>query len=243
MDSMLSPPAPMTPLPRASLSEQVVTRMVQMITQGDWQPGHRLPPEPELCRMLGIGRSTLREAIRALTFLGILRARPGEGTFVAGDTPKLMDGMLLGGLLRSRKEIEDLCEARMVLETELAALAARRATEPQLEQLRELASQMESGSDLSTKEFVDLDLRFHLAIAASAGNEILMHLLSTTRGLLQEWIIRSQRVSAARNLANTGHAVILAAVAGKDPNAARQAMAEHLKGSFRLLQRASSEAG
>jgi GntR family transcriptional repressor for pyruvate dehydrogenase complex len=151
----------------------------------------------------------------------------------------MLDGVLLSGLLQSSKEIDELCEARMVLETELAALCAERATQDDIEQLRLLADEMVRETGISTADFVGLDLSFHLALAMAAKNEILMQLLRATRGLLQEWIIRSQRAEAARGLAKSGHEQILQAIERHDAAAARQAMAEHLRGSFELLKRST----
>ena len=233
---------PFTPLNRENLSDQVSGRLLEMLSSQELRPGDRLPTEPDLCRQLGVGRSTLREGIRSLAFLGVLEPRAGEGTFVAGNTGRMLDGVLLSGLLQSRKEIDELCEARMVLETELAALCAERATGEDLAGLRRLATDMERDEGISTAEFVGLDLSFHLALATAAKNEILMQLLRATRGLLQEWIIRSQRAGEARMLAKSGHDQILTAISRKDGAAARRAMAEHLRGSFELLKK-STEMG
>ncbi|MEP7365072.1 MAG: FCD domain-containing protein [Acidobacteriota bacterium] len=230
------------PLTRENLSDQVSGRLLEMLSSQALRPGDRLPPEPDLCRQLGVGRSTLREGIRSLVFLGVLQPRAGEGTFVAGNTGRMLDGVLLSGLLQSRKEIDELCEARMVLETELSSLCAERATEDDLVELRHLAAGMERDDGISTEEFVGLDLSFHLALATAAKNEILMQLLRATRGLLQEWIIRSQRVEVARAVAKSGHERILGAIERRDAAAARQAMAEHLRGSFELLKK-STELG
>ena len=232
---------PLGRLSRSNLSEQVAGKLLEMLSGQGWKAGDKLPPEPDLCKQLGVGRSTLREGLKSLAFLGVVRSRAGEGTFVAGDTERLLDGMLLGGLLRSRKEITDLCEARLVLETELAALCAMRATNDELEQLRGLASRMVEDEGLTTKEFVEFDLAFHLGVAAASKNEILTQLLKATRGLLQEWIIRSQTKSPARRLAKTGHEEILRAIESRNPEAARAAMASHLRGSFELLEAATAE--
>lgn len=228
-----------TPLNRENLSDRVSGRLLEMMSSQELRPGDKLPAEPDLCRQLGVGRSTLREGIRSLAFLGVLEARAGEGTFVAGNTGRMLDGVLLSGLLQSRKEIDELCEARMVLETELAGLCAERATEEDVAGLRRLAVEMERDSGISTAEFVGLDLSFHLALAMAAKNEILMQLLRATRGLLQEWIIRSQRAEEARGLAKSGHELIVAAIERRDATAARKAMAEHLRGSFELLKKSS----
>ncbi|HLJ15179.1 MAG TPA: FadR/GntR family transcriptional regulator [Bryobacteraceae bacterium] len=227
------------PLSRITLAEQVVTQLTEMFARENWQPGDRLPAEPQLCRSLNVGRSTLREALKTLTFLGLLRVRPGEGTFIAADASRMLDRIVASGLLRTRNSLSDLCETRLILETEIVALAAKRVLPEDLERLRQLDTAMQNGSQLATGEFVELDVGFHMSLAAAAKNEVLTQLLSTIRGLLQDWIVKSQRLTEARGLANSGHPKILEAIAGRKPGAARRAMAEHLEASFLLLLQAS----
>ncbi|MGH9665440.1 MAG: FadR/GntR family transcriptional regulator [Bryobacteraceae bacterium] len=215
--------------------------MTEMFARENWQPGDRLPAEPELCRSLGIGRSTLREALKTLTFLGVLRVRPGEGTFLAADASRMLDRIVTSGLLRTGKNLSDLCETRLILETEIVALAAKRASADDLRRLRDLDRAMQNGRRLATPEFVNLDVGFHLSLAAAAKNEVLAQLLSTIRGLLQDWVLKSQRLAEARGLANSGHPKILEAIAARRTGEARRAMADHLESSFRLLVQASED--
>lgn len=226
----------MQPLSRVNLSEQAATRLVAMMTERGLAPGDLLPNEAELSQLLGIGRSTLREAMRSLAFLGIVEARPGVGTRFVGDASRMMDGLLLGGLLQSRKDIDDLCEARLVLETETARLAALRASTENLKRLRELRVRMEDKS-LERAEFVALDLDFHMEIAAASGNAILARLLKATRDLLQEWIVGSQKLQAARPLAWKDHRAIEEAIAAGASGKAAELMSAHLRGSSELLRK------
>lgn len=227
------------PLHRATLAEQTVTQLTEMFSRENWEPGDRLPPEPELCRSLGIGRSTLREALKTLTFLGVLRVRAGEGTFLSAEASPVLDRIVTSGLLRTGKNLSDLCETRLILETEIVALASKRASRTDLDRLRELDRAMQSGGRLPTSEFVELDVSFHMSLAAAAKNEVLAQLLSTIRGLLQDWVLKSQRLAESRGLANRGHPKILKAITARRANEARRAMSEHLKSSFLLLVQAS----
>lgn len=233
--------ATLKPLRRVTLAEQTVTQLTEMFSRENWKPGDRLPAEPELCRSLGIGRSTLREALKTLAFLGVLRVRPGEGTFLAADASPMLDRIVTSGLLRTSQNLSDLCETRLILETEIVALAAKRATAEDLRHLRELDQAMQNGARLATQEFVELDLEFHMSLAAAAKNEVLAQLLSTIRGLLQDWVLKSQRLAEARGLANSGHPKILKAVAARRAAEARRALADHLKSSFLLLLQASGD--
>src|SRR5947207_4416695 len=113
---------------RTSLGEQVALQLADLIAERRWAPGQRLPPEAELCQVLNVGRSTLREALKSLAFIGMVRMRAGDGTYVAEESRGLLHRLLAKGLLKSQKDLEDVCETRLLLETELAALAAERRT-------------------------------------------------------------------------------------------------------------------
>ncbi|GAB4408090.1 MAG: FadR/GntR family transcriptional regulator [Bryobacter sp.] len=224
------------PLKKETLVEQVSDRLIEMLVQGHWKQGEKLPSEPILAHQLGIGRSTLREAINALTFLGLLEVRRGEGTFVGQGSTRMIDRCLVSGLLRTDVEVEHLCEARLLLEGDLAARCARNISVGALEELAALEREMESRVELSPKEFTELDLNFHLRIAEASGNPVLEQLFRTTRGLLQEWILRSQQNAAARALAQAGHTGILESLRAGNAQLAREAMEQHLRDSFNLMR-------
>src|SRR5262245_7828430 len=114
------------PVSRVTLGEQVAAQLAEQVSNGQWRPGDRLPSEADLCVALGIGRSTLREAMQSLAFVGLVEMRPGEGTYVVDGTQQLVESINTRGLLKTQKDIKDVSEARLVLETELAALAAER---------------------------------------------------------------------------------------------------------------------
>ncbi len=229
----------LTPVVKETLVEQASARLIDLIAAGHWKQGERLPPEQTLCRSLGIGRSTLREAINSLVFLGLIQVRRGEGCFVGSDSTRLLDRFLLSGLLRTERDIEHLSETRMVLECELASLCAQRCTASDIAALEKLENAMERGANLSIPDFVDIDLQFHLKIASASSNPVLAQLLRTIRGLLQEWIVRSQTVARAREDARRGHAGLLAAFVAHDPKAARAEMKLHLEKSYEFMREAS----
>src|SRR5271170_436838 len=153
------------PVSRVTVSEQVALQIAGMIREGRWRTGDKLPPEGELCRALSIGRSTLREALKSLAFIGMVRMRAGDGTYVAQTSPGLLERILARGLLKSEKDLADVCEARMVLETGLAALAAQRVEPEDLDLLKELLESSRKSLQGEGRPFIELDLEFHLAIA------------------------------------------------------------------------------
>jgi GntR family transcriptional repressor for pyruvate dehydrogenase complex len=149
--------------------------------RGVLKPGERLPSEKELCLKFGVGRTTIREALRSMAVMGILNGRVGEGTFVSTDGQKYLEKTLQWGLLIDRKSVNDLVETRLMLESQTAYAAAARATEENLQEIEEALKGMRRSSD-RPDEYLEHDLRFHLAIARATQNTILFKLLTMTRG-------------------------------------------------------------
>ena len=114
--------APLKPVSRTTLSEQVALQLASELESKRWKPGEKLPSEAELCKVFNVGRSTLREALKSLSFIGLIRMRAGGGSYVAEQRSRYMDGPLLGkGVLNTKKDVNDLSEARLLLETEVAS--------------------------------------------------------------------------------------------------------------------------
>lgn len=219
------------PVARVTVGEQVAFQLAGMISEGRWRTGERLPPEAELCQALDIGRSTLREALKSLAFIGMVRMRPGDGTYVTQTSPSLLERILARGLLKTEKDLADVCETRLVLETELAAMAAERAGPSDIDALQNLIGLARASLAGEGRPFIELDLEFHIAIATCAKNNVLGHLLNDIRGVLTEWIMKSQELPGLRENALTQHQRIFEKIAGRDAGAAREAMADHL-GTF-----------
>jgi GntR family transcriptional repressor for pyruvate dehydrogenase complex len=232
------------PVSRVTLGEQVAAQLAEQITEGRWRPGDRLPSESDLCTVMGIGRSTLREALKSLAFVGMVQMRPGEGTYVVDGTQVLVERLNTRGLLRTERELEDVGEARLILETELAALAAERMEPADLENLEEILAQMQRCLEDGSRDYAVLDVEFHLAVAKSSKNRLLHELLVPIRELLQEFIAKSQELPGIKQSAHNHHEKILAALRQRNPDKARRAMRAHLQTcekAFTLLGRISEK--
>lgn len=230
------------PVSRVTLGEQVAGQLAAQISEGHWLPGDRLPSETELCATLHIGRSTLREALKSLAFVGLVQMRPGEGTYVLNGTRLLIDRLRAHGVLKTEKELQDVGEARLILETELAALAAERLEPADLENLEEILAQMKHSLGGEGRDYADLDVEFHLAVAKCSKNQMLHELLMPIRGILQEFIAKSQELPGIKCEAHEHHTKILAALRQRNPEKARRAMRAHLQTcekAFTLLGRIS----
>lgn len=217
------------PVFRVTLSEQVAMQIASMISSGQWRAGERLPSEAQLCKTLHIGRSTLREALKSLAFVGMVHMRVGEGTYVAEGPSKFLERIFAQGVLVTEKDVTDLCETRILLETELAALSAQRATDEDLHRLEQLVHRMSEYLHSENTAFLNLDLEFHLQIADSSKNQVLTQLLRTIRKLLEEYIVKSQRLPGARELAYEGHLKIFEALKERNSHKARVLMRDHLR--------------
>lgn len=227
---------------RVTLGEQVAGQLADMIADNHWKAGERLPPETQLCEVLNVGRSTLREALKSLAFIGLVRMRAGDGTYVSEDSRGLLHRILAKGLLKTQKDLEDVCETRVLLETELAALAAERHTSEDELALRELVAKGNESLKRGGKQYSKSDLDFHIGVANCSHNNLLPRLLLDIRGLLVEWIRKSQELPGVRENAQQQHERILEAILNRDSNRAREEMRTHLatfQRAYTLLGRIS----
>ncbi|MBA3488818.1 MAG: FadR family transcriptional regulator [Longispora sp.] len=164
---------PLESTARSPLVTQVIDQLREQITQGEWPVGERIPPEPELATQLGVGRNTLREAVKALCHVGLLESRQGSGTYVVAASE------LSSAVARrvSDADFQDVLEVRRAFEIEAARLAARRRTPDDLEILDSaLARREEAWRSGNVDEFIETDSILHEAIVACAHNRILAEL-------------------------------------------------------------------
>lgn len=216
---------------RISISEEIAQQIMDLIASGDLKPGQRLPSERDLCKNFGAGRSSLREALRCLSILGVLNARVGEGTTVASDGGKFLGKITEWRMITEKHDIENLLEVRIGLEGVSAANAALRATQKELEHLEELISQMK-GAVQERKHFASLDLEFHLALARASGNDFLIDLISMIRSQLARGLTKVLLLPNAIPLSLKEHIAVFEAVRKRDSEAARNAMHGHLQAAL-----------
>jgi len=217
------------PLPRATLSEQVAKQLAARITAGDWKPGEKLPSEAELCKALGVGRSSLREALTSLAFIGLIRVRAGGGSYVA-ETPSayFTSQWLQSGKLNSEEALEEFAEARMVLECEMARICAERITQLEIDELQALVEKMRLCTN-NADEFWKLDLSFHIIMGRAAKNKVLDNILNGIREQMRDLISKSLLLQEGMEQAAAQHARVLEALRLHSPVKAYEAMRQHLQ--------------
>ncbi|GAA1257591.1 FadR/GntR family transcriptional regulator [Sphaerisporangium rubeum] len=201
---------------RASLVDQVIEQLKDQITSGSWQMHAKIPTETVLAEQLGVGRNTVREAVRALTHAGLLECRQGDGTYVRA-TSELSGAM--ARRLRAAEHMEIL-EVRRALEIEAAKLAAVRRTEGDIELIEAaLKRRDQAWMAADTDTFVEADLAFHIAVVEATHNRVLIDLYKDFSTAL-----RASIAAAGAPLAgHIPHDAIARAIADGDAAAAERA--------------------
>lgn len=230
-------PIPVRSKPR-NLASVVVEHLTTRIKSDDLKVAEKLPTESEIMQVYGVSRTVVREAISQLKAAGLVETRHGIGTFVLAPSHHL--GLQNSSIVTVR-DVLDVLEVRISLETEAAWHAATRRTELQITELREVLQQMRD-TVASGAHSVEADVRFHLLIARATGNQYFMELL----GHLGHTLIPRARLNTAQlnrddpaaYLARVQHEHedIFNAILRKDPEAARAAMRTHLSNSRERLR-------
>jgi GntR family transcriptional repressor for pyruvate dehydrogenase complex len=213
---------------REAVPQQIVSRLLDLIQQRHLGPGDRLPAERELAATMGVSRSSLREALRALTVLGVTEMRHGTGTYVSSLEPDLLVRPLSFVLSLSDGGFDQLFEARKVVEPAIAALAAHRIDDAGLDRLDALA--MRAGAVVEHAEaFLVADLELHDAIREAAGNAILGRFMESIQALGVASRQATGSRPAVREQSVRDHEAIVAALRARDPAGAADAMHVHLE--------------
>lgn len=226
---------------RETLATEIARRLLAYLLSGKISPGERIPSERNLSTTLGVGRSVVREALKSLTVLGLIDVRQGDGTYLKRTDSELLPQAIEWGLLLGAKRITDLVEARHYLEVVLAGLAAERRDEAGLGEMRRCVETMARAGN--PDEFVEADIAFHFAVATGAGNQSMLQIMRSIRGLLQVWISRVMHAADSSRPTWEEHAAILDAIDRQDVAGARAAMEAHMAGATRRLEKTLLEHG
>ena len=220
-------PIPFGTVTRDALPDQIAARVIALGGERHLKPGDRLPPERELAQAMGVSRSSLREALRALSLLGVTEMRHGDGTYLTALDPDALMRPFGLVLALSDGQLQELFEARRVIEPGLAALAAERIDEPTLDALR--ACVRDAAEAVEDEEaFLRIDLELHGLIARAASNSILWHVIGSISGMGVASRRRTTSLPGVQSQTVEDHRAIVAAIEAGDPEAAAAAMLHHL---------------
>lgn len=229
-----SPAGEWEPVRRVSLSDEIAERLISSILGGRFKFGERLPPERDLAKYLDVGRPAIREALRTLSVIGLVDIRRGEGAFVVNRHLDFVAKAFGWTILLDARTVEEIVEVRTAIETELARLAAERASADDLAMLREFVDTMERSKGKS-EAFSAADVSFHLALARIAGNVALERLLWAIQSLLKEWIQSALARPHTFETAQLQHRDVIEAIERGNPGAAAEAMRAHIEAMGRLI--------
>jgi GntR family transcriptional repressor for pyruvate dehydrogenase complex len=226
-------------VPEAARAWQIVLERIESdLLEGTLAPGDRLPPERELAATLGVGRSSVREALRVLEVMGLIRTGTGSGPSAGAiiiATPRGgMSALLRLQVAAQGFPIDDVVRTRLVLES---AVADALASDPERETApaRELVDAMDAGS-LTPAEFLSLDAQLHVALAEATGNVVITAMMSGLRTAIESYVLAGARRipdwSATATRLRAEHRAILDAIDSGDATDARTRIHDHITGYY-----------
>jgi GntR family transcriptional repressor for pyruvate dehydrogenase complex len=221
-----------------SVTTQAIEKVKEMILSGELHPGAKLPRENELAERLGVSRSSLREAVRALAALNVIETRQGDGTYVTSLTPEvLLDVVGFGIDLVEDPSLLEVFQVRRFLETAATTTAAATITDDELAALRDCMARMDRAE--SVEELVQVDEEFHHMVAGATHNSVLVALADnlssrTVRARLWRGVVERGAVERTK----LWHHAILEGLEARDPELARAADLVHLAEGESWLRRA-----
>jgi DNA-binding FadR family transcriptional regulator len=202
---------------KKSLADEVASRLQEQISLGHYKVNEKLPIEPELMRSFGVGRSTIREAIKILTNSGLLRVQQGVGTFLeqSAVSKEPMDQRL------KRANMEELDEVRQLIEMKIAEKAAlKRSAKDIVAMKKYLKERKETAKAGLLEECIEADLKFHLAIAEAAKNSILVDIYKSATVHLRKWFLHLYKDTKIFVGSQHYHEQLLQSIIDQDPKKA-----------------------
>lgn len=220
--------ASVAPIRREVVSEQVAQRLLSLIQSGNLKPGQQLPPERELAVTLEVSRPSLREALRALSLLGVVRIRPGGGAFVSALDPESLLAPIHFFVSLDSGNLESLFDARILIESGIVRLAATRITKAALETLKSCVEH-EADELLDVERFIASDELFHKTIFAAVDNPFLIKIATSLHILGHASRNVTGHIPGVVEQSLADHRRILAALVSRDGAKAAAAMEAHLR--------------
>jgi GntR family transcriptional repressor for pyruvate dehydrogenase complex len=223
--------SPFHTINRPSMVEAIIQSFEHALVHGDLTPGQRLPSESELMQTLGVGRTALREAMKKLEALGVVRIQQGDGTYLADKPSPSQLNPLVFALLLESKTGNELLELRLMVQAGYCQLAAQKASSEDWERIEEAAAAWECyggepGRDID--RLTDLDLAFHFAILEATHNPLVIRIGRTVEELFIASIKATVSKAAGLQWGIGGHRRLIGALRSGEPDAIRKAVAQGL---------------
>lgn len=216
--------APLLPVSRPRLYEQVAQQILTWVRDNDLKAGDRLPPERDLAARLGVSRATVSQALVAMEVVGIVHVRHGDGAVLVDS---MGSSRVVAALRRHAQQLPDIIDAREALESKLAALAAVRRTDEDLARIDAAIAAM--GGDIKAGGHgVEGDELFHSAVTTAGHSRLLLRLMNEISDLIKETRIESLSQPGRARQSLEEHRAIAEAIRRQDPDAAAAAMCAHV---------------
>lgn len=213
----------LAPLKRKTITETLVERLGDLIIEGYWKPGTQIPHENDLAATFGVGRTTVREALQVLHYMGYLESEAYRGYKVSKGSSEFLVRTISWAISLGQRDYRELIAARQIIEPPVAALAAAAMDDATIVKLQACIEQMEADID-DEERFLLADRDFHVTVAEACGNRVLVRLTV----LLRDFLWKSLKIPHSIPPSLVEHKAIFEALRARDTAAARSAMERHV---------------
>lgn len=213
---------------RKNKVHEEVAKQIERLILKELNPGDKLPAERELAEMLGVSRSSIRDAIRRLELMGLVQPRQGAGTVVQEISAEALVTPLSSVIANKRQLVSELLDFRTMLEPPLAARAAKHASASQIAEMEAILRRQDK-KVRQGEAAIEEDTEFHYSIAMASGNSVVLKVLDVVMDMLRETRARSLQIGGRPQKSFAGHRRILAAIKRGDAEAAEVAMRQHIE--------------
>ena len=232
-----------TPIKSKKVYQHVIEQIQEMVMDGTLKTGDQLPAERDLAETLGVSRTSIREALRALEIIGTIESRQGEGNFISTSMERNLFEPLSVMFKLHHGSSQDILELRIIIETEAAKLAAKRIEKEDMVILDKLIHDLATAKN--ENESVAIDKEIHYKIADITGNYLILSVLNAISALMESFIkearVRIINWQKERNLLLQQHQEICTAIIAKDPEGAAKAMHAHFQTVIESMENLNRE--
>ncbi len=200
---------------QTTLVKEIITQLSQAILEGEFKPGEKLPSEAILCEKMGVGRNSLREAIRMLNAIGVMETRRGQGTFLRDTVSEEAFNPLIFQLILEPKKISDIYELRVMIESIVVIMAIKKASEEEIQHLRKLVEEADLISKSKTagiETLLDLDVQFHIEVAKCVHNPLIETILRRLVAMFRPYMKKMLKNEEDLKLCKKNHLAIVNAI-------------------------------
>ncbi len=215
------------PVKKLNISDQVYEQLKEQLINGVWKQGDKIPSENELVALFDVSRVTVRQALSKLITLGLLETRQGEGTFVKEITPGVYMKELIPYIYLNKDSFREVLEFRLVVEVETAGIAAQKITEKDIARLERCLNRMIKYKD-ELEKYVYEDLHFHMIIAKSTQNTLIIQVNNIVREIIRE-TIKNVTEEIGIEVGLKYHKLLIDSFKLRDSEMAKNMMREHLQ--------------